>query len=54
MNSLPPELPLLAAAAICGAFLGTWLGLERLKQKGLLLTLAIVMTLAGLKLILTA
>jgi len=51
---LPAELPILAAAALAGAFLGTWLGLERFKQKGLLTTLAVVMTLAGSKLILTA
>jgi len=54
VQTLPRELPLLAAAALAGAFLGTWLGLERLKQKGLLMTLAFVMSLAGLKLVLTA
>ncbi len=54
VQKLPGELPLLAAAALAGAFLGTWLGLERFKQKGLLTTLAVVMTLAGSKLILTA
>jgi uncharacterized protein len=54
VQRLPGELPLLAAAALGGAFLGTWLGLERLKQKGLLVTLAIVMSLAGAKLIATA
>jgi len=54
VQELPGELPLLAAAALGGAILGTWLGLERLKQTGLLVTLAIVMSLAGLKLILTA
>ncbi|HET9404328.1 MAG TPA: sulfite exporter TauE/SafE family protein [Burkholderiales bacterium] len=54
VQTLPGELPLLAAAALAGAFLGTWLGLERLKQKGLLVTLAGVMSLAGAKLLLTA
>lgn len=54
VQTLPPELPLLAAGALAGAFLGTWLGLERLGQKGLLVTLALVMSAAGLKLILTA
>jgi uncharacterized membrane protein YfcA len=54
VQTLPQELPLLAAGALAGAFLGTWLGLERLNQKGLLLTLALVMSLAGLKLVLTA
>ena len=50
----PGELPLLAVAVLGGAFLGTWLGLQRLKQKGLLVTLAVVMSLAGTKLLLTA
>lgn len=54
VQTLPAELPLLAAGALAGAFLGTWLGLERLNQKGLLVTLAFVMSLAGLKLVLTA
>jgi len=51
---LPDALPVLAVAALAGAFLGTWLGLERLRQKGLLMTLAVVMSLAGLKMLLTA
>lgn len=54
VQKLPGELPLLAAAALGGAFLGTWLGLQRLRQKGLLVTLAVVMSLAGGKLLLTA
>ena len=54
VQKLPGELPLLAAAALGGALLGTWLGLQRLKQKGLLVTLAVVMSLAGAKLFLTA
>jgi hypothetical protein len=51
---LPAELPLLAGAALVGALVGTWLGLEHFRQKGLLTTLATVMSLAGAKLILTA
>jgi uncharacterized membrane protein YfcA len=54
VQSLAGELPLLMSAALGGAFLGTWLGLERFRQKGLLVTLAIVMSLAGAKLLLTA
>jgi len=54
VQSLPAELPWLVAAALAGAFVGTWLGLEHLKQKGLLATLAFVMSLAGAKLLLTA
>jgi uncharacterized membrane protein YfcA len=54
VQKLPGELPLLAGAALGGAFLGTWLGLQRLKQRGLLVMLAVVMSLAGAKLLLTA
>lgn len=54
VQSLAGELPLLVSAALAGAFLGTWLGLQRFRQKGLLITLAIVMSLAGSKLLLTA
>lgn len=54
VQTLPGELPWLAAAALAGAVLGTWLGLERFRQKGLLTTLAAVMSLAGAKLLLTA
>jgi len=54
VQALPGELPLLVAAALAGAFIGTWLGLQRLRQKALLITLAAVMSLAGSKLLLTA
>lgn len=54
VQKLPPELPFLSIAALAGACLGTWLGLERFKQRGLLTTLATVMSLAGAKLLLTA
>ena len=54
VQSLAGELPLLVAAALGGAFLGTWLGLEQFRQRGLLVTLAIVMSLAGTKLLLIA
>ena len=53
-KALPPELPWLAISALCGALLGTWAGLQWLKQKALLITLAMVMTLAAAKLLLTA
>ena len=33
VQKLPGELPLLAGAALAGAFVGTWLGLQRLRQK---------------------
>lgn len=54
VQSLPVGSHALVAAALAGAWLGTWLGLARLRQKGLLLTLAAVMSLAGAKLVLTA
>lgn len=50
VQRIPPEIPWLAAAALAGAFVGTWLGLQKLGQRGLLVTLAVVMTLAGVKL----
>jgi uncharacterized membrane protein YfcA len=53
-KALPAELPWLALSALCGALLGTWAGLQWLKQKALLITLAVVMTLAAAKLLLTA
>jgi len=54
VQSLPAELPVLAASALAGGFVGTWLGLERLRQRYLLLTLAVVMAIAAFKLLLTA
>ena len=54
MKAIPAEMPVLALPALAGAVLGTWLGIQRLQQKGLLLVLAAVMTLAGLKLLFTA
>ena len=54
VQKLPAELPVLAVAALAGAFLGTWLGLQKLNQRALVVTLAVVMSLAGAKLVLTA
>ena len=51
---LPAELPWFAASALAGGVVGTWLGLQRLRQRHLLLTLAVVMALAAFKLLLTA
>lgn len=53
-KSLPAELPWLALSALAGALVGTWAGLRWLKQKALLVTLAVVMTLAAIKLLFTA
>lgn len=52
--AIPAEMPILALPALLGAFLGTWLGIQRLQQKALLLVLAGVMSLAALKLLFTA
>jgi hypothetical protein len=51
VQQVPSELPWLGTAALAGALVGTWLGLEKLNQKGLLQVLAIVMALAGTKLL---
>ena len=50
-GALPEELPWLAAAAVAGALTGTWLGLSQLSQRGLIVTLAVVMLVAGGKLL---
>ena len=54
VHQLSADLPLLAFGAGCGALLGTWLGLERLRQRYLLITLAVVMAVASFKLFLIA
>ena len=53
-NSLPPEMPLLAAAVLAGGWVGTALGLERLPRRGLILALSAVLLVAGGKLLLPA
>lgn len=53
VQSLPDELPILVLAVTAGAALGTWLGAERLPRARLLQALALVLTLAGFKLIFT-
>ena len=52
VRSLPAELPVLAAAVAAGALLGTWLGAGRLPKPRLLQGLALVLVIAGAKLIL--
>lgn len=51
VQSLPTELPILVAAVATGAALGTWLGVERLPRARVLQALALVLVLAGYKLI---
>ncbi len=49
---LPPEMPWWMLAVALGALLGTWLGVEKLPRERLLQALGLVLTLAGIKLIL--
>ena len=51
VQKLPGELPFFAMVVVCGAMLGTWLGLYRLNQRGLFTALALVMSLAAAKLL---
>jgi uncharacterized protein len=53
-RELPAELPYLAGAALCGALIGSWLGANKLPSRALLVLLACAMTLAGMKLLMTA
>jgi len=53
-NSLPAEIPLLAAVVLAGGWLGTTLGLQRLPARGLFWALAAVLLVAGCKLLLPA
>ena len=49
----PDELPILAGAVFSGALLGSWLGVARLPRHRLLQSLAVVLVIAGLKLLLS-
>lgn len=53
VGHLPRELPLYLGAVGAGALLGTWLGVERLPRAWLLRTLALVLLIAGAKLLFT-
>jgi uncharacterized membrane protein YfcA len=52
VRALPPEMPWWMFAVALGALLGTWLGVEKLPRERLLQALGLVLTLAGIKLIL--
>ena len=52
--ALPAELPLLMVAVLAGAVTGTWLGITRLSTRWLLALMAVVLSIAAAKLILTA
>jgi uncharacterized protein len=51
VRAIPPELPLFAAAVIAGAVLGTSLGIRMLPVAWLLRAMALVLIIAGAKLI---
>jgi uncharacterized membrane protein YfcA len=51
LRQLPDFVPLLASAAFLGASLGTWLGTRKLGNQGLRRALAVVLVVAGLKLL---
>jgi uncharacterized membrane protein YfcA len=53
LRMLPRELPWLVAAVAAGALVGTWLGSARLPKPRLLQGLALVLVVAGAKLIFT-
>ncbi len=52
--ALPAELPWLVVAVLAGAVTGTYFGLKRLSTRWLLALMALVLTIAAAKLILTA
>lgn len=53
LRALPAELPWFVAAVAAGAVIGTWAGVSRLPRHRLLQALALVLVVAGLKLILS-
>jgi uncharacterized membrane protein YfcA len=50
-HDLPESMFAYAACALAGAFVGTWLGTRKLQPRALIATLAVVMTIAGVKLL---
>lgn len=53
VQRLPTELPILVGAVFVGGLVGSWLGISRLPRHRLLQALAVVLVIAGLKLLLT-
>lgn len=53
VQRVPAELPILAGSVFAGALVGSWLGASRLPRHRLLQALAMVLVIAGLKLLLT-
>jgi uncharacterized membrane protein YfcA len=50
-HSLPASMVLFTACALAGAFVGTWLGIRKLQPRALIVMLAVVMSIAGIKLL---
>jgi uncharacterized membrane protein YfcA len=50
-NAFPDALPWLATSAMAGALLGTWFGISKFSQRGLITTLSVVMVIAAGKLL---
>jgi uncharacterized membrane protein YfcA len=53
VQRVPAELPILAGSVLAGAVIGSWLGASRLPRHRLLRALAIVLVIAGFKLLLS-
>ncbi len=53
VQQLPSELPFLAIAVFAGGLVGSWLGVSRFPRHRLLQALAVVLVIAGLKLLLS-
>lgn len=53
LHELPPELPWFVGAVLSGAVIGTWLGVSRLPRRQLMQALAVVLGVAGWKLLFT-
>jgi uncharacterized membrane protein YfcA len=53
-HDLPGAMFFFVGCALAGAFVGTWLGIRKLEPRALLVTLAIVMSIAGAKLVVRA
>jgi len=50
-HDIPEAMFAFVGCALAGAFVGTWLGIRRLPPRALVLTLALVMAVAGMKLV---
>lgn len=53
VGSIPPHIPLYAAVVVAGALLGTELGSRRLAPRSIKYLLALVLLVAGLKMMFT-